>query len=92
MFNITFGYVSCYNIVMFLFLLCNKILLDFCFVSVKFLFLFLFVLFHDLDLKLGPPYSRWVRINFSLDCFHACVKFHQKIKLNFHDHFLEYNG
>jgi hypothetical protein len=50
LFNISFGYVSCHNLIMFFFHFCNKILLNFYVALV--MFLFSFFLFHNLDLGL----------------------------------------
>lgn len=97
LFDTSFGYVSSYNLVMFLFLLCNKILLYiFLYVSC---FCFCLICFMIQIQNQTCLILIWVRKSFSFGCFHECERFHQKIKFNFHvaigppiHNFLEYNG
>ncbi len=59
---------SCHSLVIYFIFPCNKILLDFYFLSV--MFLFLFFLFHNLDLELGLPlFSSWLKIPINLFVF-----------------------
>ncbi len=56
--TLVLGTFPCHTL--FLFLFCNKILLDSCFACA--MFLFLFFLFHDLDLELSLAlFSFWLR-------------------------------
>ncbi len=72
LFNINFKYVSYHIIFIFLFIFCNKILLDSYFTCVT--FLFLFVLFHNLDLELGLVLDL-VQKSCSIGYFHVCDNF-----------------
>jgi hypothetical protein len=68
MFNTSFVHISSHSLVLFLFLACNKILLDSCFTRVVFLFFFSWFRFgikHAIIFIL-------VRKSCKLGCFHAC--------------------
>jgi len=63
------GMFYCHNLV--LFILCNKILLNFCFARV--MFLLLFFLFHNMDLELGIAIVLiLVRKSCRVICFYTC--------------------